>query len=154
MSKALRQSGQQTAEYRAKLRILNDNFRRTFNSGVVVMTTGVAALDDCTRAAVLQKMRDFDAFDDDNDPWGEHDFIAVEHNGETIFGKIDLYERTAVKHYSIAKPLFVSVPPAAGRRFRIVRSWPCASAHPLVSGESASILFPQSVFTYAESPKA
>ena len=37
---------------------------------------------------------------------------------------------------------------------RIVRPWPCASAHRLVSGESVSILFPQSVFTYAESPKA
>ena len=71
-----------------------------------------------------------------------------------VMFKIDLYERTAVKHYSIAEPLFVSLPPACGRRFRIVRSWPCASAHRLVSGESASTLFPQSVFTYAESPKA
>ena len=39
------------------------------------------------------------------------------------------------------------------RRFRISRPWRYAPAHPLVSGEGASTLFPQSLFTYAGSPK-
>jgi hypothetical protein len=138
---------------RAKIRALNDSFRKTFWGGRVLMTAGAAALENPVRNAVVEKIKAFDAFDDDNDPWGEHDFVRVEHDGQTFFAKIDLYERATVKHYSIAKPLLVSRPPAAGRRFRIVRSWPCASAHRLVSGESASTLFPQSVFTYAEPRK-
>jgi hypothetical protein len=98
MSKALRQSGQQTAEYRAKVRTLNDNFRRTFNGGVVMITAGVAALEDSSRLALLKKVRDFDAFDDGNDPWGEHDFVAVEHDGDTFFGKIDYYDLKRESH--------------------------------------------------------
>jgi hypothetical protein len=68
--------------------------------------------------------------------------------------KDDLYEGFDVKLYSIAEPLLVSSLPEAGRRFRCIRSRPCAPAHRLVSGESASALVPQSLFTYAKSPKA
>jgi len=132
---------------------LNDAFRKTFWGGRVMMTVGVAALEAPVRNAVVEKIKFFEAFDDDNDPWGEHDFVSVEHDGQTYFAKIDLYESQLVKHSCIAEPLSVSSPCGAKRRFRIVRSWPCASAHRLVSGESASTLFPQSVFTYAESPK-
>jgi len=34
-----------------------------------------------------------------NDPWGEHDFGSFEHNGNTIFWKIDCYDRE-MKHGS------------------------------------------------------
>jgi Protein of unknown function (DUF3768) len=98
MSKALRQSGQQTAKYRAKVRALNDTFRRTFNGGIVMITAGVAALENDARAAMLQMVKDFDAFDDDNDPWGEHDFVVVEHDGDSFFGKIDYYDLKREAH--------------------------------------------------------
>src|SRR5208337_1622458 len=135
---------------RVRRRALNDAFRTTFRGGRVVMTAGVNALADAVQRVVFRKIQAFDAFDDENDPWGEHDFVSVEHDGQTFFAKIDLYERAAVKHYSIAKPLLVSRPPAAGRRFRIVRSWPCASAHRLVSGESAQA--PSSHNQYSRMP--
>jgi hypothetical protein len=73
-----------------------------------MMTAGVAALENPVRNAVVEKIKAFDAFDDDNDPWGEHDFVSVEHDGQTFFAKIDLYESQLVKRSSIAELLSVS----------------------------------------------
>jgi hypothetical protein len=137
-----------------RIRTLNDDFRRTFVGGAVMITAGVEAMPVEQRRSLLQKVRAFDAFTDDNDPHREHDFGAVDEAGVRYFWKVDLYETTKVKRYFIAEPLLVSTLPEAGRRFRCIRSWPCAPAHRLVSGESASALVPQSLFTYAESPKA
>ena len=38
-------------------------------------------------------MRSFEDFDEDNDPHGEHDFGAFDHDDQTIFWKIDCYDR-------------------------------------------------------------
>jgi hypothetical protein len=77
----------------ARIRELNDALRRTFVGGRVVLTAGVAALPEETRADVLQSVRSFDdsAFDASNDPYGEHDFIAFELDGQTFFAKVDYY---------------------------------------------------------------
>jgi hypothetical protein len=75
-----------------RIRELNDEFRRTFAGGRVVMTAGVNALPEPVRATVLHKVRTFEAFDRGNDPHGEHDFISVEHDGARYFGKIDYYD--------------------------------------------------------------
>ena len=91
----MRKSGSENEDRsakRAKIRALNDAFRTSFWGGRVMMTAGVAALENPVRNAVVEKIKAFDAFDDDNDPWGEHDFVCVEHDGETFFAKIDLYE--------------------------------------------------------------
>ena len=63
-----------------------------------MMTAGVAALECPTRNAVVEKIKAFDAFDDDNDPWGKHDFISIEHDGQTFFAKIDCYNRDLSGH--------------------------------------------------------
>lgn len=57
------------------------------------MTRGVSALDDVDRSAVMNRVRAFDDFEEANDPHGEHDFGAIEHNGEKFFWKIDYYDR-------------------------------------------------------------
>ena len=31
-------------------------------------------------------------FNEDNDPYGEHDFGAIDHNGQKIYWKIDYYD--------------------------------------------------------------
>ena len=83
---------------RAKIRALNDAFRKTFWGGRVLMTAGVAALGASVRNAVVRKIKAFDAFDDGNDPWGEHDFVSIVHNGQTFFAKIDYYDRKLEAH--------------------------------------------------------
>ena len=75
----------------ARIRELNDQFRRTFVGGQVVLTAGLNDLPDADKAAVLAKVRTFDAFNGDNDPHGEHDFVNVEHDGTKYFGKLDYY---------------------------------------------------------------
>jgi hypothetical protein len=74
------------------VRTLNDRFRSTFVGGLVVVTEGVKALDDGVKRRLLAKVRTFDAFSPANDPYGEHDFGAVEVDGEPFFFKIDYYD--------------------------------------------------------------
>lgn len=71
---------------------LNDAFRTTFAGGKVFMTNGVASLPDAARARVLNAVREFSVFTQDNDPHGEHDFGAVEVSGHRCFWKIDYYD--------------------------------------------------------------
>ena len=76
-----------------KIRSLNDAFRKTFAGGQIIMTQGVAALTPQEKIAIMQKVRLFDDFEEANDPYGEHDFGAFEHNGEKFFWKIDYYDK-------------------------------------------------------------
>jgi len=83
-----------TTDNTARIRELNDAFRRDFPAGGKrFITDGIDALDGDDRAAILEKVRTFDAFSEDNDPHREHDFGRIEHNGERIFWKIDYYDR-------------------------------------------------------------
>ena len=75
----------------ARIRELNDAFRRTFSGGRVVLTAGVDALPDVEKAAVLAKVRTFETFNGDNDPHGEHDFVSFEHEAVKYFAKMDYY---------------------------------------------------------------
>ena len=76
-----------------RIRTLNDAFRRTFVGGAVMITAGVEALPLDQRRSLIQKIRTFEAFSEDNDPHAEHDFGAVDEAGERFFWKIDLYDR-------------------------------------------------------------
>lgn len=49
------------------------------------------------QSAIREKVETFDAFTPDNDPYGECDFGAFEHNGERIFWKIDYYDTALSK---------------------------------------------------------
>jgi hypothetical protein len=73
---------------------LNDLFRETFIGGRVILTQGITFLSDEDREEVITKVRAFDDFSEDNDPYGEHDFGAIEHKGDKIFWKIDYYDPT------------------------------------------------------------
>ena len=76
-----------------RIRELNDAFRRTFVGGAVMITAGVEAMPLDQRRSLLQKVRSFEAFSEDNDPHGEHDFGAVDEAGVRCFFKIDYYDR-------------------------------------------------------------
>ena len=72
---------------------LNDDFRRTFVGGLVLITAGVDAMLAEQRKSLLAKVRAFDVFTEDNDPRGEHDFGAIDEGGVRYFWKIDYYDR-------------------------------------------------------------
>ena len=76
-----------------RIRDLNDAFRRTFVGGAVMITAGVEAMPSDQRRSLLQKVRAFGAFTEDNDPHGEHDFGSVDEGGVRCFWKIDYYDR-------------------------------------------------------------
>jgi len=76
-----------------RIRQLNDNFRRTFVGGRVMITSGVQNMDPAAMNDLLRQVREFSAFDDDNDPYGEHDFGAVTIDGQSLIWKIDYYDQ-------------------------------------------------------------
>ena len=79
-----------------RIQVLNDNFRTTFRGGKVVMTSGVAALSLDVKARLILAVQAFSEFTGDNDPHREHDFGAIQLNGETYFWKIDYYDQEMI----------------------------------------------------------
>lgn len=75
-----------------KIRLLNDRFRQSFVGGKVMRTATVAALDPALQTKIMMAVQHFVEFNEDNDPHGEHDFVAVDVDGEKYFGKIDYYD--------------------------------------------------------------
>ncbi len=82
----------------ATIRHLNDHLRQSFAGGVLVMTAGVIALGHACQLTILQAAAAFDAFDESNDLYGEHDFGALEIKGERLLFKIDYYDRDLSAH--------------------------------------------------------
>ena len=80
---------------RERIRELNDAFRKTLNPtlGRTMLTAGVTSLPSDVRAMVIRKVATFDAFTEDNDPHGEHDFGNFELAGRRFFFKLDYYDR-------------------------------------------------------------
>lgn len=78
----------------ASISRLNDLLRTHGIGGKILATPSVVNLSAHTRADVMNAIRDFNAFTDDNDPYGEHDFGAVEVSGDKFFFKIDYYDLT------------------------------------------------------------
>lgn len=60
--------------------------------GMIMMTRGIMALEPEQIIDVWSKVRRFDDFSSDNDPYGEHDFGSFEIDGAgRLFWKIDYY---------------------------------------------------------------
>ena len=74
------------------IRKLNDEFRRTFAGGKIMLTPGVSNLDATSMELALARLKTFNSFAPDNDPYSEHDFGAFEIPGQKLFFKIDYYD--------------------------------------------------------------
>ena len=83
-----------SAALRSTIRSLNDELRRTFSGGKLMMTAGINALPDDAKAKVLSGVRSFSDFTEDNDPHGEHDFGSLTVEGHRVFWKIDYYNKS------------------------------------------------------------
>jgi hypothetical protein len=72
--------------------VLNDRFRRSGDGGKLVVTAGVIGLGLHAFPEIFERIRYFEEFDADNDPYDEHDLGALVWRGHTVFWKIDYYD--------------------------------------------------------------
>ncbi|WP_108813248.1 DUF3768 domain-containing protein [Loktanella sp. Alg231-35] len=78
-----------------RVRALNDRFRtQGLGNGSIVVTSGMQAEGTDFVLAAIKAVRAFEDFSEDNDPWGEHDFGAVDIEGQKVFWKLDYYDLT------------------------------------------------------------
>jgi hypothetical protein len=79
----------------ATIAALNDRCRKAMGiAGRVVQTSGISALSPQDKSRIREKVEMFDDFTPDNDPHGERDFGAFDHDGARVFWKIDYYDKT------------------------------------------------------------
>jgi len=76
----------------ARIRELNDIFRKSFIGGQVFITEGVRALGPDFESACVERVQKHRRVTEGNDPYGEHDFGTFEVNGYKCFWKIDYYD--------------------------------------------------------------
>lgn len=81
-----------------KVKLLNDQFRTTFEGGRIVCTQGIAGLQDDTRLKIFSAIQTFNNFTPENDPYGEHDLGSVKADGVTAFWKIDYFDKNLTWH--------------------------------------------------------
>lgn len=76
-----------------KIAELNDLCRKSMGIACrLVQTFGISAMPDKDQSQIQKKVELFNDFNEENDPYGEHDFGAIDHNGEKIYWKIDYYD--------------------------------------------------------------
>jgi len=81
-----------------RIRALNDDLRQYLLGGMAVITPGVAALGQQAVDRIVNTIAVYDDFCHANDPHEEHDFGSFQADGQTIFFKIDYYDKNLTHH--------------------------------------------------------
>lgn len=90
-----------------QIRRLNDFLRFSIGIGARVarglggrvdITRRVDSLPETAKAAIFEKVRQYDDFSKENDPFGEHDFGTFQHEGQEIVWQISYYDPTLTYH--------------------------------------------------------
>ena len=81
-----------------RIRALNDELRRFGRGGRIMVTPGIKSLGLRAVARILAAVAAFDAFADDNDPYGEHDCAILPVDGIEVLFKLDYYDRDLLYH--------------------------------------------------------
>ena len=81
-----------------RVRALNDNLRRFHIGGQVMLSSGLAALPWNQIEGVVKAVAAFDAFGQENDPYGEHDCASLDAEGQRVMWKIDYYDPSMTQH--------------------------------------------------------
>jgi hypothetical protein len=77
----------------ARIRALNDALRTTGIGGETYLTRGINELQPETLKCVLEAVRTFNNWSEDNDPWQQHDCAVVDVvPGVRVMFKIDYYD--------------------------------------------------------------
>ena len=71
---------------------LNDELRKTFSGGHIMITPGVRGLHPDLRLEVMQAVQNFNAFTSENDPEGEHTCGAFVLEQQVFIWRIDCYD--------------------------------------------------------------
>ena len=87
-----------SVERRERICMLNDQLRQTHVGGRILMTQGVMSMGPEGVVGVMLAIAKVTEFNEDNDPYGEHDFGAVSVSGRRIFWKIDYYDESLASH--------------------------------------------------------
>ena len=72
--------------------IINDNFRKSFIGGEVLLSAGISAMNLEDKANIVALVQNFDNFTPDNNPYSENDFGTFDYKGNKILWKIDYYD--------------------------------------------------------------
>ena len=81
-----------------RIRALNDELRQYLLGGLAVITPGIAALGQQAVERIVKTIAVYDDFCHANDPHEEHDFGSFQADGQTIFFKIDYYDKKLTYH--------------------------------------------------------
>lgn len=82
----------------ARIRELNDQFRITGIGGTINVTRGIADMAMDYVYVIMQMVKTYDDFSEDNNPHGENDFGAFSYRGQKFFWKIDYYDLNFQNH--------------------------------------------------------
>jgi hypothetical protein len=83
-----------------RIRALNDALRRCGRGGRIMIIPGLESLGSEKIARVLAAVAAFDNFNEDNDPYGEHDCAILRVDEIRVLFKIDYYDRELKFHSS------------------------------------------------------
>jgi hypothetical protein len=81
-----------------RIRTLNDELRQYLLGGLAVITPGIAALGQQAVERIVKTIAVYDDFCHANDPHEEHDFGSFQADGQTIFFKIDYFDKSLTYH--------------------------------------------------------
>jgi hypothetical protein len=84
----MNQDSKQQASAISEVAKINDIYRQGTH---FMVTPGIQALEDFL--GLVQAVRGFRDFTEDNDPYGEHDFGKLTWCGQTVYWKIDYYDQ-------------------------------------------------------------
>lgn len=77
-----------------RIRQLNDQLRTLRGEGIIHICGALSEMDEEFQKKVMLAVATFAGFNTGDDPYGEHDFGAVEVDGQKFYFKIDYYDRT------------------------------------------------------------
>jgi hypothetical protein len=72
-----------------KIQEINDRVRRAEATALVLIAGDMSQEDSSIHVAAMKVVSEFDAFNEENDPHGEHDHGSFDLNGEKCMWKID-----------------------------------------------------------------